>query len=157
MKLQKEMISLISDIEYKIGNSCYNGDSYNGWTEEYGCSFRYPIVYETKEEGKVYTWKTRGKIEWTDRIDDSNIKTVCYRFGANELCIGAAIVDVLEMLEERYGIDFNELEKKYEKENNNIRPPALPGKSDMGAAERVGEPYTIRVEQGEAARGLCAV
>ena len=106
MKLQKEMISLISDIEYKIGNSCYNGDSYNGWTEEYGCSFRYPIVYETKEEGKVYT------------IDDSNIKTVCYRFGANELCIGAAIVDVLEMLEERYGIDFNELEKKYEKENN---------------------------------------
>lgn len=118
MKLQKERISLISDIEYKIGNSCYNGDSYNGWTEEYGCSFRYPIVYETKEEGKVYTWKTRGKIEWTNRIDDSNIKTVCYRFGANELCIGAAIVDVLEMLEERYGIDFNELEKKYEKENN---------------------------------------
>ena len=43
---------------------------------------------------------------------------MCYRFDANELCIGAAIVDVLEMLEERYGIDFNELEKKYEKENN---------------------------------------
>ncbi len=116
MKVKKQMIPLISAIEYKIGKSCYNAESYNGWTDEYGCSFRYPIVYEVKdEEDDIHIRKTRLSIESTGDINAENLRTVCYKFGANELSIGGAVVDVLNMLEARYGINFEELEKEYQK------------------------------------------
>ena len=50
-KITPEMMDLISRMEYKIGSSCYNADSYNGWTREYGCSFRYPLTYEIMYNG----------------------------------------------------------------------------------------------------------
>lgn len=37
-----------------------------------------------------------------------------YIVGANYLQIGKGIVDLLEELERRYGLDFNELEKEYQ-------------------------------------------
>ena len=43
------------------------------------------------------------KIESTGDINAENLRTVCYKFGANELSIGGAVVDVLNMLEARYG------------------------------------------------------
>ena len=115
MKIKTNMIPLLSEIEYKIGNSCYNGDSYNGWTDEYGCSFRYPIVYEYKDTDGIHSRKTRTSILSNSDITPENIKTVCYKFGANELEIGRAIIDVLNMLENRYGLDFESLEKEYQK------------------------------------------
>ena len=115
MKIKKSLIPLISDIEYRIGNSCYNGDSYNGWTDEYGCRFRYPIVYETKDHEGIHVRKSRMSIEYNSDITPENIKTVCYKFGANELEIGGAIIGVLNMLEDRYGIDIESLEKEYQK------------------------------------------
>ncbi len=33
-----------------------------------------------------------------------------YRFGSNELYIGKGLIKVLEFLEERYGVDFHQLE-----------------------------------------------
>ena len=42
-------------------------------------------------------------------------KTICYKFGANELEIGGAIIGVLNMLKDRYGIDIESLEKEYQK------------------------------------------
>lgn len=115
MKVTKELLPLISEVEYEIGGSCYNGESYNGWTDEYGCSFRYPIVYEVKDENGIHTRKTRSSIVATGEISAENIKTVCYKFGANELGIGGAVIDVLNMLEKRYGLDFETLEKEYKK------------------------------------------
>ena len=116
MKATRETMSLISAVEYEIGNSCYNAESYNGWTDEYGCSFRYPFVYEVKdEEENIHTYKSRLRIADNKDITSKNIRTVCYKFGANELCIGAAVVDILTMLEERYQLDFVELEKNYQK------------------------------------------
>lgn len=113
MKVTKKMMKLISDIEYEIGGSCYNANSYNGWTDEYGCSFRYPIVYETKIEEKVIPLKTRLRISDNSDITPENLRTVCYKFGSNELCIGAAVVDVLDLLEKRYGLDFAKMESEY--------------------------------------------
>jgi hypothetical protein len=44
-------------------------------------------------------------------IKPSEAKSLVYHFGKNELEIGKAIIEVLEFLEERYNIDFAELEK----------------------------------------------
>lgn len=114
MQVTSEMMDLISSIEYEIGTSCYNGESYNGWTNEYGCSFRYPLTYETMLDGKPYSSKTRYRMTFEDRVTAENLFTACYKFGANELCIGKAIVDVLNTLERRFGISFNDLEASYQ-------------------------------------------
>lgn len=119
MKATKTTMKLISAIEYEIGSSCYNGSSYNGWTDEYGCSFRYPLSYEYKDDdGDICSDRTKLRIEdYFGFINPDNIRTACYKFGANELCIGAAIIDMLTMLEERYELDFEKLEKEYQKRN----------------------------------------
>jgi hypothetical protein len=36
-----------------------------------------------------------------------------YKFGTNQLFIGEGIAKVLSFMEERYGLDFDELEKEY--------------------------------------------
>lgn len=105
MKLTKATMQLICDLEYIIGNECYNPNSYNGYTMEEGCEFRYPVHYENKEGGDV---KEYSKIK---NIDKSKLNTIRYAFGSNHLYIGIAIKDVLEALETKYGLDFNELTK----------------------------------------------
>ena len=117
MKVDKNLSKLICEIEYLIGSECYNPNSYDGWNDVDGCDFRYPISFPN-ENGEYR--KIRGKI--TDRyiIDEKDItpETVNYmkyRFGSNELYIGKGIINVLSFLEERYGISFNELEKRRKK------------------------------------------
>lgn len=105
MKLTKATTELICELEYIIGNQCYNPNSLNGYTMEEGCEFRYPVSYENKDGVDT---RTRYKI--TD-IDKSKINTIRYKFGSNHLYIGIAIKDVLETLENKYGLDFNELTK----------------------------------------------
>ena len=109
-----DTLKLISDIEFIIGNCCYNGDSYNGWTNEYGCSFRYPLSYGVREGRVIQIYKTRSTIN-NEPITEENIKSVAYRFGSNQLEIGSAIIGVLNMLEKRYSIDINALEEKYQR------------------------------------------
>ncbi len=43
MKLTKPIIKLICALEEEIGNECFNPNSYNGWTDEEGLSYRYPV------------------------------------------------------------------------------------------------------------------
>lgn len=105
MKLTKATTKLICDLEYIIGNQCYNPNSLNGYTMEEGCEFRYPVYYENKEGVD-----TRTRYGITD-IDKSKINTIRYKFGSNHLYIGIAIQKVLERLESKYGLDFNELTK----------------------------------------------
>lgn len=38
------------------------------------------------------------------------IKYMKYKFGSNELFVGRELIEILEFLEKRYGLDFNELE-----------------------------------------------
>lgn len=106
MKLTKKTINLICELEQVIGNECYNPNSLNGWTLEEGCSFRYPVTYENKEEEEM---KSKGIIK---DMDKSRINTMRYKFGSNNLFIGSAIVKVLERLEQKYDISFDELVKK---------------------------------------------
>ena len=105
MKLTKATTDLICELEYIIGNQCYNPNSLNGYTLEEGCEFRYPVSYENNEGDDS---RTRSIIK---NIDKSKINTIRYKFGSNHLYIGVAILEVLERLERKYGLDFNELTK----------------------------------------------
>ena len=105
MKLTKATTDLICELEYIIGMKCYNPNSLNGYTWEEGLEFRYPVWYEDKDGDDT---KTSYKIR---NIDKSNIGTIRYKFGSNHLYIGEGIVKVLEFLESKYGLDFNELSK----------------------------------------------
>ena len=114
MKLNKEMANLVCTLENIIGWQTYNPNSYNGWTGEEGCEYKYPISYcknqKALEEGQLS--KTRGKISY---IDPKCVNTMKYVFGSNHLYIGDGIVGILKYLEHRYSIDFNELENLYMK------------------------------------------
>lgn len=105
MKLTKATTDLICELEYIIGNQCYNPNSLNGYTLEEGCEFRYPVSYENNEGDDT---RTRSRIK---NIDKSKMNTIRYKFGSNHLYIGVAILEVLERLGSKYGLDFNKLTK----------------------------------------------
>lgn len=105
MKLTKATTDLICELEYIIGNQCYNPNSLNGYTLEEGLEFRYPVWYENKEGRDT---KTSYRIR---DVDKSKIGAIRYKFGSNHLYIGEAILKVLELLESKYDLDFNELAK----------------------------------------------
>ena len=112
MKLDDNMIQLISDLEYIIGNSCYNPNSYDREDD----LFRYPVCYG--DEGiETKIWSRLPVEDEIGEVDIDLIMTAKYKFGSNRLQVSKAIVKVLEELEQRYGIDIYKLEKKYLKEN----------------------------------------
>lgn len=120
MKLSKEICNLVAELEYLVGTECYNPNSYDGWNDIEGCNFRYPInVPDPKENGEYL--KIRGRISNNFKIKDGEVTEMMvsymkYRFGSNELRIGQGIIEILEYLEDRYKINFNELENKRNKE-----------------------------------------
>lgn len=114
MTLDDEMCKLIADLEYLVGSECYNPKSYDGWKDVEGCAYRYPVCIP--DERGEYT-KTKYRIRTELSYDNKDltpkiISNIKYRFGANELYIGRGIINILDRLERRYGIDFNELESK---------------------------------------------
>ena len=113
MKLDNNMARLICELEYYIGRECFNPNSYDGWTGEEGCEFRYPVYIRIKKNDYELT-KTWGNIANNyPSIEATSIETMKYKFGSNHLFIGLGIQHLLEALEQRYNIDFNELEKKH--------------------------------------------
>ena len=107
MKVDKNTIGLISEIEYRIGNSCYNPNSYDGYTGIEGKKFRYPVY--TVKDGKQD--KHYGKVN----LSTDEALSLKYKFGSNHLLIGRGIVSVLDFLEKRYDINFNEMEEELNK------------------------------------------
>ena len=49
MKLNNDLCELIAELEYIVGSECYNPNSYDGWNDVEGCSFRYPINVPNSE------------------------------------------------------------------------------------------------------------
>lgn len=103
MKLNQNTMNLICTLECKIGRTCSNSNSYNGWTNEYGADFRYPVTVEGMG-------KFRGTLVDLD-LKPEQLKDICYKFGSNKLYVGWGIKCLLEELETRYGLDFTELER----------------------------------------------
>ena len=96
-------------MEELIRSECYNPHSYDYWNDIEGREFRYPI--SIPDDKGNYT-KTRYAILYWEKTTPEMIKYMKYKFGSNELFIGKGLINVLEFLEKRYGIDFNELESK---------------------------------------------
>lgn len=102
---------LISQLENTIGNECYNGNIQNygsggEWMGE-GREFKYPVKYLDHIDN---LWNKRTYLSKSMTADE--IISAYYAFGANQLHIGKAIFKVIELMEQRYGIDFEELEKQ---------------------------------------------
>ena len=63
MEINSNTFTMLCEIEQLIGDSCYNPNSYDGYTEEEGRSFRYPLTYDKKDnEGKSREYKTRSDL-----------------------------------------------------------------------------------------------
>ena len=103
MKMSENIAKLVTELEPYIGGNCYNSRSYNGWTGEYGKHYRYPVKYVTKAGT---TRKTRGAL---DEIDFNQVERMHYLTGTNEIYVGKGIVEILDELETRFGLDFNKL------------------------------------------------
>ncbi len=111
MIVDKKIAKLVCELEYRIGRHTYNPNSYNGWTGESGCGYRYPIYYCKNKEDFENRELTKDYIIIRE-LDPEYIQTMKYKFGSNHLYIGDGIVDALKFLEEKYDINFNELEQK---------------------------------------------
>lgn len=112
MKLTKEMCKIVADMEYLIGSECYNPNSYDGWNDIEGCSFRYPVNVPDKN-GKYVKVKSHINTSCLlspEVIVPETISFLKYKFGSNELYVGQGILNILNYLEERYDLDFNSLE-----------------------------------------------
>ena len=119
MELNNDLCKIIAELEYLIGSECYNPNSYDGWNDVEGCEFRYPINIRNQAGEFV---KIRRNINNTALLNANDItpdaiRYMKYKFGSNELFIGLGIIHVLEFLENRYGLDFNEMEKQCKKEH----------------------------------------
>lgn len=118
MKLTNEMSKVIAELEFLIGSECYNPNSYDGWNEVEGCDFRYPINLPDNEGNYK---KVRGNLNKCiyvnpEEITPSSVKFMKYKFGSNELYIGKGLLKAMDYLEQRYGLDFNELEASRKEE-----------------------------------------
>lgn len=116
MEIKPNTCWLLASLEYLIGSECYNPNSRRGYSIVYESSIRYPVTI-TDDNG--FEWKERGNYSWDIEMaahDPSveEIKSMKYKFGANELYIGNGLIKALEFLENRYGLDFNELERSIE-------------------------------------------
>lgn len=59
MQLNDELSKVIAEMEYLIGSECYNPNSYDGWHDEEGKDFRYPVHFPI---GMQRSEKVREKI-----------------------------------------------------------------------------------------------
>ncbi|MGH6979480.1 MAG: hypothetical protein ACRED4_09345 [Brevundimonas sp.] len=95
------MRELLVRMEEILGSECYNANiqNYSNWGvwEGEGRSFRYPVTY-LRAGGEE---KRRSR---TSDLAPDELITGHYRFGANEVGVMRALVRVIEMLRDDYGL-----------------------------------------------------
>ena len=110
MIIDDKIAEVVAHLEYEIAKQTYNPNSYNGWTGDEGCRFAYPVrCCGCKEDLEAHKLHKCYKI---DHLEPECINTMRLQFGSNHLYIGKGLVDSLNYLEDRYGLDFNKLEEK---------------------------------------------
>lgn len=96
---------LIAQLEYIVSKNCHNQFTQN-YDGPDGRTYRYPVHMKNPNDHNAwYTY--RGII---DDATDESLGTLHYKFGANDLYIGDALIQILDYLEDRYNIDFDDLE-----------------------------------------------
>lgn len=132
MEVNANIFELISEMEYIISNNTLSKSTFINAglsVDDYG--YRYPVRISldgNKEESKtqirekVHTYEQITQV-WDDKAKKLKvikrtkptpdmIDTMYYAFGSHKLYIGDALLEILKFLENRYGLDFNELEEK---------------------------------------------
>ena len=93
---------LLADLEYLVGNNCYNPKIQNygahGIYQGEGRSIRYPLMTLNADDEPV---KSRGKAQSEDAKE---LSTGYYAFGMNRLHIVKALDEVLRHLEENHDL-----------------------------------------------------
>ncbi len=97
MEINKYTMSIIADLENIVAN-CYHNKQKRG-----GFYFRYPVKYQRAGEGR----ECKNKIPNPETVE---LNTMRYETGANQLYIGMALYKVLNYLEKKYDLDFEDLE-----------------------------------------------
>jgi hypothetical protein len=115
MQIKEGNVKLIAELEYLIGQECYNPHSYDGYQNIYGQGFRYPVVISYVEDGVERERRCYNRLSELKGIKPHNLKSAKYHFGANHLYIGQALENILTYLEDRYGISFDKLEAEIHK------------------------------------------
>lgn len=116
LKLNNDLCELIAELEYIVGSECYNPNSYDGWNDVEGCSFRYPInVPNSEGEYRKIRSNINTYFYYPGDISAESITYMKYKFGSNELYIGKGIIGILEYLEKRYRLNFSQLEENLTK------------------------------------------
>ena len=126
MDMNLDICKLICELEYLVGKECYNPNSYDGWNGIEGREFRYPVWIPLKREDEVKPEKfhcnlngnTWGIIKPEQDFTATAIRQLKYKFGSNELYIGIGLQNILEFLENRYDLDFNQLERNIKESAN---------------------------------------
>lgn len=115
MKLKKELVPVLADMEYLIGKECYNPNSYDGWNDVEGCGFRYPVTmwFPARDRFLKFKDNINGILDIYENEEEliEAVTYMKYRFGSNELFIGRGLQNILEYIENRYDLDFAELER----------------------------------------------
>lgn len=136
MTINENIFKLISEMEYIVGNQTLSKSTFIGAgsvADDY--AYRYPVRIsldgnqeesKTQIRGKVHTYKEvykaydnttkQMKVIKTMNTTPDMIGTMYYAFGSHKLYIGDALIKILEYLEKRYGIDFNDMEKNSTKQ-----------------------------------------
>ena len=107
MKIDKDTLELITKIERIIGSQCYNPNPHKGCKKK-DEKCRYSVSYRKDSRDKTL-YKSESGLEGFSKYQIQNAQ---YAFGYHNLLIGEAILKVLDELETRYNLDFNELEKE---------------------------------------------
>ncbi len=105
MNIDKNTLELIYTLEYIIGSQCQNTKAIKS---KKGDFFRFPLSHRQNKKCKTFT-KEKEELK---ELSEQQLRDARYEFGANQLYIGKGIIEVLEELENRYDLDFIELEKE---------------------------------------------
>ena len=99
-------MDLIAELEYIIGQCCYNSNikNFSGDTElDDGRWFRYPLTVELNGKKEKWRRKLKASLTTPDKFAKAH-----YGSGANEIHIVYGIMCAIEYLEKNYGLQIPE-------------------------------------------------
>ena len=115
MQANDDMLELLLNIEEIVGSFVFNTHSYNRYTESKGRYIQYGLTCTIFDEWDKAEREITANYYHRNRMTMEQFRKSFYKFGVKHLQIGPALINVLTLLEERYGLDINALEAEYQK------------------------------------------
>lgn len=113
MAISQYRIELIEELEYIASKNCHNRFTQNSDGTD-GRTYRYPVHMDNPNDHYA-EYIYRGILNGSNQ---RSLGTLHYEFGANDFYIGDALNQILDYLESRYDIDFDNMEMQYQYSND---------------------------------------